>query len=312
MTQKLHVAVGVIRNKKHQFLVSKRHENLHQGGLWEFPGGKVEANETAFEALHRELHEELNIDVRQAEPLIKISHQYTDENVLLDVWMVNEYEGLAASQQQQPLQWLSLSELSSFSFPAANQAILKCLSLPPYYAITGNFENKNDYFKKIQRCLNTGVKLIQLRYKGDDSRLLVELAEYSKKLCDEVDAKLLVNSNIGFLELCDVDGIHLNSKLLHQYSSRPISKDKILAASVHTKHDLLQAIKIDTDFVVVSPIFNTCSHPDAMTLGYDGLSELICDSTIPAYALGGMKKEMLLDAKNSGAYGVAAISEFWK
>lgn len=142
--------MGVIRNKMHQFLVSKRQDHLHQGGLWEFPGGKIEANETAFEALQRELHEELNIDVKQAVPLIKISHQYADKNVLLDVWMINEYDGLAVSQQQQPIKWLSLSELSNFSFPAANQAILKCLSLPSYYAITGNFENKDDYIKKFQ------------------------------------------------------------------------------------------------------------------------------------------------------------------
>lgn len=312
MTQKIHVAVGVIRNEMDQFLVSKRHEHLEQGGLWEFPGGKVEAGETILVALQRELREELNINVSQAEPLIKISHQYADKHVLLDVWMVTEYDGLADSQLQQPVKWLSLSELSNYSFPAANQEILKCLSLPPYYAITGEFENKDDYFQKFSRCLDSGVKLIQLRYKGEDNSLLTELAEYSKKLCDEVGARLLVNSDIDFLTLCDVDGIHLNSQLLHRHSSRPVSKDKILAASVHTKNDLLQAIKIKADFIVVSPVFKTTSHPDASTLGYDGLSDLICCSTIPVYALGGVKQDMLIDVKNSGAYGVAAISEFWK
>lgn len=311
MTQKIHVAVGVIRNKMHQFLISKRHEHLHQGGLWEFPGGKVEANETVREALQRELHEELNIDVRLAEPLIKISHQYSDKLVLLDVWLVTEYDGLAESQQQQPLKWLTLLELADYTFPAANQPILKCLSLPPCYAITGEFQNKDDFFKRFQSCVDTGIKLIQLRYKGTDKGLLLELAENSKKLCDEAGAKLMVNSNVDLLKLCNVDGVHLNSLLLHEYSSRPIGKDKLLAASVHTRNDLLQAIKIETDFVVVSPVFNTASHPGASTLGYDGLYELTRHSSIPVYALGGMKQDMMLDAKNSGAYGIAAIREFW-
>jgi len=310
--QKIHVAVGVIKNKKHQFLISKRLEHLHQGGLWEFPGGKLEANETVLTALQRELYEELNIVVRQAEPLIKISHQYIDKRVLLDVWIVTDYEGDAVSQQQQALKWLSYPELSQYSFPEANQAILKCLSLPAYYAITGEFQNKTEYFQRFQTCLDKGIKLIQLRYKGDDASLFLELAQQSKELCNAAGARLLVNMNVDFLKLCDIDGIHLNSQNLHQYSSRPVSENKLLAASVHTKNDLLQAIRIKTDFVVVSPVLPTTTHPGARTLGWDGLSELLSNSNIPVYALGGMKKEMLDNARRSGAYGIAAISEFWK
>ena len=311
MAQIIHVAVGVVRSNNAKFLISKRLKNLHQGDLWEFPGGKVEANETVREALIRELIEELNIIVKHAEPLIKFSHQYLDKHVLLDVWIVDEYEGLAESQNNQPLKWLSLNELSNYSFPAANQVILKCLSLPPYYAITGEFKNKRDFLQKFQTCLNNGIKLIQLRYKGNDNSLLLELAKHSKKLCDDAGAKLLVNSTIDFLRLCDVDGIHLNSQQLHQHLSRPISKNKILAASVHTRNDLLQAIKIKADFVVVSPVFNTTSHPAATTLGWDGFSELLNSSNIPVYALGGMKKIMLADVKRNGGFGVAAISAFW-
>lgn len=311
MSQKIQVAVGVIKNSKQQFLISKRHDHLHQGGLWEFPGGKIELGETVVDALARELHEELNITVRSAEPLIRISHQYVDKHVLLDVWLITEYDGTAESQQQQPLQWLLSSELSNYSFPSANQMILKCLSLTPYYAITGEFQNKEDFFEKFQRCLDNGIKLIQLRYKGDDNSLLMDLAEYSNKLCNKAGAKLLINSNPDFLKLCRADGVHLNSQMLHQYSKRPLDKNKILAASVHTKKDLLQAIKIKADFVVVSPVFKTTSHPDANTLGLNGLSDLVAESSIPVYALGGMKKDMLPEVKNTGAYGVAAISDFW-
>ena len=108
MTSKIHVAVGVVCNKDQQYLISKRHLNLHQGGLWEFPGGKVECGETGYTALCRELREELDITVIHASPLIKISHQYSDKHVLLDVWLVDEYNGTAKSQLQQSLEWLLL------------------------------------------------------------------------------------------------------------------------------------------------------------------------------------------------------------
>ncbi|CAG0995784.1 partial ADP-ribose pyrophosphatase, partial [Gammaproteobacteria bacterium] len=78
----LHVAVGVIRNGSGEVLVARRHERLHQGGLWEFPGGKVEPGETVEDALRRELREELSIGVESARPLIKIAHDYGDKRVL--------------------------------------------------------------------------------------------------------------------------------------------------------------------------------------------------------------------------------------
>jgi len=312
MTSKIHVAVGVVRNKEQQYLISKRLMELHQGGLWEFPGGKVELGETVYTALCRELREELSITVKHASPLIKISHQYSDKHVLLDVWLVDEYDGIAKSQLQQSLEWVSLSELNNYAFPEANQAIIKSLFLPPYYAITGEFKNRQEYLEKLQTCINNGIRLIQLRYKGNDASLLKDLAIASKELCDKGDCKLLVNAKPEFLSICDVDGIHLTSQLLYEYSSRPISDNKLLAASVHTSNDLQQAIAIKSDFVVISPIFKTTSHPDATPLGLDGLSELLQNSNIPVYALGGMKRNMLEDVQNSGAFGVAAISEFWK
>ncbi|HIF54036.1 MAG TPA: NUDIX domain-containing protein, partial [Methylococcaceae bacterium] len=84
----LHVAVGVVKNATGHILIALRHDTAHQGGLWEFPGGKVEAGESVEQALSRELKEELNISVQKMMPLIKVRHQYSDLKVLLDVWTV--------------------------------------------------------------------------------------------------------------------------------------------------------------------------------------------------------------------------------
>ena len=83
------VAAGLIfRDGK--LLITQRHADAHLGGLWEFPGGKVEADEAVAEALCRELQEELAITPLQTAPLIEVRHDYPDKSVLLDVWWVLE------------------------------------------------------------------------------------------------------------------------------------------------------------------------------------------------------------------------------
>jgi len=309
--QKIHVAIGVIRNKDNQYLISKRHTDLHQGGLWEFPGGKVETNESTYAALCRELYEELDIVVKSAEPFVKISYAYPDKNVYLDVWLVDNFDGTAKSKISQPIKWVSSSELLDYQFPIASKAILRCISLSPYYAITGKFDGEDDYTQHFKKCLNQGVKLIQLRYQSESLDELVELANISKTLCLKDNAKLIVNANIDFLDKIDVDGIHLNSSRLFEYSFRPIDSYKILVGSVHNVKELEQAIKIDVDFVVVSPVLKTQSHPDARPLGWNGLKEIIDCSSVPVFSLGGMRRDKLSTAKKYGAFGVAAISDFW-
>ena len=73
----VHVAVGVVRRGT-QVFISLRADNAHQGGKWEFPGGKVEDNETVLDALRRELQEEIGILVQSSEPLLIIEHDYGD------------------------------------------------------------------------------------------------------------------------------------------------------------------------------------------------------------------------------------------
>ena len=82
MTKIVHVAVGVIK-LENKFFLTKRLMDSHQGGLWEFPGGKVEKNETVHQALHRELKEEVSIDTLSCTSLMQISHDYGDKKVFL-------------------------------------------------------------------------------------------------------------------------------------------------------------------------------------------------------------------------------------
>lgn len=120
----VHVAVGVVVNRDKQILVARRHDDQHQGGLWEFPGGKVQSDETVQQALKRELLEEVNITVRECASLLKISHDYGDKHVLLDVWYVHMFSGEARGCEGQPVRWVSVADMCALEFPAANQEIV--------------------------------------------------------------------------------------------------------------------------------------------------------------------------------------------
>lgn len=146
----LHVAVGVIKDKADNILISLRHDKAHQGGLWEFPGGKVEQGESVEQALKRELQEELDIAVVELSPLIKIKHQYTDLNVLLDVWTVSGFSGQAKSCEGQEIKWVSQNDLANYSFPEANIPIITAAKLPSEYAIL-NAGNEADCVNDLKK-----------------------------------------------------------------------------------------------------------------------------------------------------------------
>src|SRR5690606_21783037 len=91
--RRIHVIAAVIRDDQGCILIARRPDHVHQGGLWEFPGGKLEDGEQRFDGLVRELREELGITVTQARPLLDIRHDYTDKSVRLDVWLVTGFDG---------------------------------------------------------------------------------------------------------------------------------------------------------------------------------------------------------------------------
>lgn len=118
------MAVGVILDGARRVLVSRRADDAHQGGLWEFPGGKVEAGESLATALARELREELGIDLGRTSALLEVRHDYGDKRVRLDVHVVWDFTGEPRPREGQPLAWVTPGELARYDFPAANLPIV--------------------------------------------------------------------------------------------------------------------------------------------------------------------------------------------
>ncbi|WP_447018174.1 8-oxo-dGTP diphosphatase MutT [Shewanella algae] len=123
MTKRVHVAVGIIKSCE-QILLAKRHGHLHQGGKWEFPGGKVETGETVTQALARELAEEVGLNIAASTPFMLLSYDYPDKQVLLDSHLVTEFSGNAYGVEGQEVEWVNLDKLQEYTFPDANQPIL--------------------------------------------------------------------------------------------------------------------------------------------------------------------------------------------
>ena len=127
--KEVHVAVGVILDSANRILITRRDDNAHQGGLWEFPGGKVEPGETVQQALQRELREELGISIGVARPLLEVHHDYGDKIVFLDVYVVREFRGEPKGLEGQPLEWVAEGQLQNFEFPQANVPIADAITV---------------------------------------------------------------------------------------------------------------------------------------------------------------------------------------
>ncbi len=130
MKKEIRVAVGVVYrqvNKEVEILIAKRHQNQHQGGLWEFPGGKIEQGESCLEALKREFLEEVNITIKNAKELINIVHDYGDKVVVLETMLTNDFSGTAKGVEGQEVKWIYITELNNYSFPDANKTIVGTL-----------------------------------------------------------------------------------------------------------------------------------------------------------------------------------------
>ena len=309
----LHVAVAAITNAQRQVLISLRPDHVHQGGLWEFPGGKLEPGETVERALARELHEELGITVESAQPLIRIPYVYPDRQVLLDVWQVEDYSGEIHGREGQVVDWVAIDELGSLAFPAANKPIIQALQLPSAYLITPEPEplRTTGFLQQLRDCLARGIGLVQLRAPSLQKEAYAELASRVLPLCRASGALLLLNSEPDLAEQLGADGIHLTSQRLQAFQSRPLPERFKVLASCHDPEQLKQAVAVGADAVVLSPVQATASHPDTVPIGWENFSAWVDCCSVPVYALGGMQPADLARARQCGGQGIAAIRALW-
>jgi len=309
----LHVAVAAIIDAEKRVLVSLRPDHVHQGGFWEFPGGKLDPGETVEQALARELHEELGIEVGSAHPLIRIPHVYPDRHVLLDVWRIETFSGEIHGREGQRVEWAAIDELDEREFPLANRPIIQALQLPSVYLITPDPASlsADAFLQKLQQCLARGIRMVQLRAPSLGEGEYAELASRVLPLCHASGALLILNSAPELVEKLGADGVHLTSKRLQAFKVRPLPGHYKVLASCHDPDQLGQAAAMGADAVVLSPVQATASHPDTVPIGWENFSAWVNHCPVPVYALGGMRKADLAQAQRCGGQGISAIRALW-
>lgn len=280
------------------------------GGYWEFPGGKMEVDESPYQALVRELHEELGIAAEVAYPWLMRVFTYPHATVRLHFFRVTRWKGEPHGLEGQQLSWLSSGNLNVGPMLPANEPILRALKLPSIYGISNATElGVETFLLRLEKSLTNGLKLLQIREKGWGHQELLYLSTKAIALAHAAGAKVLINEDSELAKVVGADGVHLTGMQLANCAQRP--DFELCAASCHNEAELKRAMDLELDFAMVSPVLPTKSHPGAVHLGWDEFANIAQKSEIPVFALGGMQLSDLQLAWRKGAHGIALLRQAW-
>lgn len=311
MRKLVDVAAAVIYREDGSFLLGRRAADTFYAGYWEFPGGKVEANEAPAQALCRELHEELGIVVTDPEPWIVRSHEYEHAHVRLHFFKVRAWQGEIHAHVHAQLAWQHLDTGATVApMLPANGPILKALALPTVMGITHSGElGMAAQLQALEQALARGLKLVQIREHALPESELLAFAHAVMALAKPYQALVVLNGVASVARTLGVAGVHLTSQVLMKSQERP--DFPWVGASCHNRAELEQAASLGLDYAVLGPVAPTLSHPEQPGLGWDNFAELVHGLPMPVLALGGLTTADLSVAQRYGAHGVAGIRGIW-
>ncbi|MFC5577206.1 Nudix family hydrolase [Lysobacter niabensis] len=307
----IEVVAGVIRDRRGRILLARRTEGRDLAGLWEFPGGKHEPDETAEAALKRELREELGIEIEIGAPLIRVPQAYPHKRLCLDVHEIRAWRGSVRGLEGQALSWVPPHKLADYAMPPADIPVVAALMQPDRYLVTPEpGADDETWLGALEQSLATGIRRVQLRAHSCEPARWRALAGQAVARCKAAGAQVLVNGDLELARALGA-GLHLRASQLAQFAERPRSVDGLVAASCHTTEELQAAQSIACDFAVVGAIKPTATHPGATPLGWAGFSGLREVVSLPIYAIGGLVPDDVAEARRHGAQGIAAIRGLW-
>ena len=302
------VSIGIFRDgDKILIAQSKKKGNKI---VWEFPGGKNENKETSEQTLYRELKEELNVVVRKARLIKRFATNIDGSSYELSIFSVVEWEGKCISLEGQVLKWVPISELLNYNMHEPNKKILPSLMLPNKIMITPFLDKDYKVFlENLELLERHEIELLQLRLTHDKSTNKLISKEVKKRSGNKV--RIMINGSTSEFDENYFDGIHLPFNLAKKLNVRPVKKKFLFSISCHNIKEIEHADHIDADFVYLSPINQTTSHPNSNFLGWSKASKIAAASSKPVYALGGLSIVDTLRAIENGFQGIAGITTFW-
>lgn len=300
---RLDVVAAIIRDAGGRVLLAQRPSHKHQGGRWEFPGGKVEQGESLATALAREIAEELGVQVRACRPFMTVDHRYPDLHVRLHFREALLWQGEPHGREGQPVQWFAPEQLLSLPFPAANQPVVTALQLSDYLLVMPELL-AHDWSARLVTAIERGCGLVYLRGMERNPARLAEAVA----LCRHHGVRSLVRDDARLREIVQADGLHLSSKAARALLQRPDTP--LLSVACHSALELEQAERLQADLVTLSPVCATPTHPDVIPLGWSAFADLARGRPFAVYALGGITPQDLTLARAHGARGVAGVRAF--
>jgi len=297
------VAAAVIE-RPGEILLAQRPGGKPYPGYWEFPGGKIEAGEDPRAALVRELKEELDIEVTETTPWITRVYTYTHATVRLHFWRVTAWRGEPKPLEDQDIRWQRVGATDVSPMLPANAPVLSALELPSVMVVSNASADCIDHWivELSARALGERM-LVQIREKGMPRQKVQHLLSRALVRARPFGSVVVVNSDCGTFPQCE--GLHLTSRALMALSARPAGSP--VGASCHDAAELDHAARLGLDYAVLGPVKETASHPGMSPLGWERFEEVARDRPMPVYAIGGLTRADLAEARRRGAHGVALM-----
>jgi thiamine-phosphate diphosphorylase len=184
--------------------------------------------------------------------------------------------------------------------------------LSPLYFITPDLvEYDETFIEKMKVLISNGLKLFQFRSPSSSVAHHGEILEKLLPVCERYGCKLVYNGSVENALDFGAHGVHLNSARLMTTKEIRVPGHFLTAASCHNLDEISQAVKLDVDFCVLSPVHRSVSHPESRAMGWERFSLMARNLSIPVYALGGIKPHELEIARGNGAHGIAMITGLW-
>ena len=291
----IHVAIALLLHQN-KVLVGWRGAEQHQGNKHEFPGGKVEVNETPLEACRREVFEEVGVGIKDWNSFDVICHEYDDVVVNLHLFHAVVPEALL-NEIQQPWTWYSRAELLNLNFPKANYAILQRLYWPNQIKIS-------EHLTELEQLKPQQLFYWRVEHQAADLEELEQLsAEHAANLIINIKAWQDLTKPMQK----KVAAVHLKQHQLMALKQGDLPVGVRCIAACHDLVAMQHAQKIGCDAILLSPVLVTATHPEVVPLGWTRFQAYAQQVDIPVFALGGMRAECLHEAQSHHAYGIAGI-----
>ncbi|MFN7834887.1 MAG: Nudix family hydrolase [Burkholderiaceae bacterium] len=310
------VAVAVLQRADGHVLWCRRPSGKPYAGYWEFPGGKVEAGETVWQALVREIDEELGMGVHAGGPWLIVEHDYPHARVRLHFMRVWAFVGAPQAREGQAFEWAPLLGDSRLTpILPATLPLLPRLALPARMLLTQvELYGLTDFLERLATVLTRSapadLPLVQFREKHLSVGDQVRAARAVEAVAADHHATVLINSDCAAALRSD-SNIHYTQAAGLGLDAPTLAPNRIHTVAVHTAPGLAAAARRGFAAAVLGTVLTSHSHPGGATLGWQGFAALARQTRLPVYAIGGLTAADVSIAQSFGAHGVALRGAAW-